>query len=97
VILAKDTTQELISSTLLTGLLELPLLGHLLTDQDGTENSAIPGSGLARRLLGAPGTTPRIALLQYVAEGDNIPDAHEMAAVVAKALKIEVQGTQTSP
>ncbi|KAF8671839.1 20S proteasome assembly [Rhizoctonia solani] len=92
VILAKDTTQELITSTSLTGLLELPLLGRPLADQDNLENSVIPGTGLARRLLRAPGTTPRIALMQYVAEGDNIPDAHAMATVVAKALKIQIEG-----
>ncbi|CAE6456418.1 unnamed protein product [Rhizoctonia solani] len=97
VILAKDTTQESIASTSLTGLLELPLPGHPPTDQDSTESSVIPGSGLARRLLRAPGTTPRIALVQYVAEGDNIPDSHEMATVVAKALKMKIQGWTQPP
>ncbi|KAG8732484.1 hypothetical protein FRC11_013310 [Ceratobasidium sp. 423] len=97
VILAKDTTRDSIMSTPLAGLLELPLLGHSLADQDDTESSVIPGTGLARRLLRAPGATPSIALIQYVAEGDNIPDAHAMAAVVAGALKMQIQGWTQPP
>ena len=81
-------------STPLASLLELPPFGHSLSDQANTEDSVIPGTGLARRLLRAPGTTASIALIQYVAEGDNIPDAHEMAAAVAEALKIQIQGTR---
>ncbi|EUC60628.1 PAC2 family protein [Rhizoctonia solani AG-3 Rhs1AP] len=91
VILAKDTTRDSIISTPLAGLLELPPLGHSLADQLGPETSVIPGTGLARRLLRASGATPSIALIQYVAEGDNIPDAHAMAAAVAETLKIQIQ------
>ncbi|KDN39377.1 hypothetical protein RSAG8_08894, partial [Rhizoctonia solani AG-8 WAC10335] len=84
-------------STPLAGLLELPPLGYSLTDQDDPEKSVIPGTGLARRLLRAPGSIPSIALIQYVAEGDNIPDAHEMAAAVAETLKIQIQGWTQPP
>ncbi|KAH7332648.1 PAC2 family-domain-containing protein [Rhizoctonia solani] len=97
VILAKDTTQDSIMSTPLAGLLELPPLGHSLTDQDDPEKSVIPGTGLARRLLRAPGTTPSIALVHYVAEGDNLPDAHAMATTVAETLKIQIQGWTQPP
>jgi hypothetical protein len=73
-------------------LLELPSLGQTLEDRRDGESPVIPGAGLARRFLTTPGTTPRIALVQYVAEGDNIPDAYAMATMVAKLLKIEIQG-----
>ncbi|CUA76221.1 Proteasome assembly chaperone 2 [Rhizoctonia solani] len=97
VILAKDTTRDSILSTPLASLLELPSLGHSLSDQADPDHSVIPGTGLARRLLKAPGTTPGIALIQYVAEGDNIPDAHAMAAAVAETLKIQIQGWTHPP
>lgn len=91
-ILAKHTTRDSIVTTPLASLLDLPLLGQTQENQDTKENTIIPGAGLARRFLNTPGTTPRIALVQYIAEGDNIPDAHAMAAMVAKLLKIDVKG-----
>ncbi|KAB5593166.1 Proteasome assembly chaperone 2 [Ceratobasidium theobromae] len=90
-ILAKHTTRDSIVTTPLASLLDLPLLGQTQENQDTKENTIIPGAGLARRFLNTPGTTPRIALVQYIAEGDNIPDAHAMAAMVAKLLKIDVK------
>ncbi|CAE6430446.1 unnamed protein product [Rhizoctonia solani] len=97
VILAKDTTRDSIMSTPLADLLQLPPLGHSLADQDDPEKSVIPGTGLARRLLRAPGTTPSIALVHYVAEGDNLPDAHAMATTVAETLKMQIQGWTQPP
>lgn len=91
-LLAKDTTRGSISATSLGSLLDLPTLNNP-PDHDGYAGPVIPGAGLARRLLAAPGShPPRIALVQFVAEGDNIPDAHAMASMVADTLKIEIQG-----
>ncbi|KAF8598696.1 hypothetical protein BDV93DRAFT_526612 [Ceratobasidium sp. AG-I] len=91
-LLAKDTAPDSISATSLGSLLGLPTLDPP-PDNDDRAGAVIPGTGLARRLLAAPGShPPRIALVQFVAEGDNIPDAHAMASMVANTLKIEIQG-----
>lgn len=62
----------------------------------------IPGGGLTRRLLsrvselasetGSPSVPPFAALVQFVMEGDNRGDAVQMAASLAKALKLEITG-----
>jgi hypothetical protein len=88
-LLSKDTRKESVSGTPLGRLLDLPTLA----DGPDPQTTIIPGAGLARRLLSAPGSSPpRIALVQFVAEGDNIPDAHAMASMVAETLKMEIQG-----
>jgi proteasome assembly chaperone 2 len=54
----------------------------------------IPGGGLTRRILSSLPESweiPIVALLQFVLEGDNRSDASLMAAVVAKALTLDVQ------
>ncbi|QRV82718.1 proteasome assembly chaperone 2 [Ceratobasidium sp. AG-Ba] len=92
--LSKDTTKGNISATPLGSIVDLPAFAGGVDAQD----AIIPGAGLARRLLSAPGSNPpRAALVQFVAEGDNIPDAHAMAAMVAKVLKIETQGWKQPP
>lgn len=92
-ILAKDTTPDSILATSLGSLLGLPTLNPSPNDDATVPGPVIPGAGLARRLLAAHGSVPpRIALVQFVAEGDNIPDAHAMASMVANTLKSKIQG-----
>ncbi|KAG8719163.1 hypothetical protein FRC08_003515 [Ceratobasidium sp. 394] len=92
--LSKNTTKGDISATPLGSILDLPVFA----DSADAQDVVIPGAGLARRLLSAPGSSPpRVALVQFVAEGDNIPDAHAMAAMVAKTLKIEIQDWKEPP
>ncbi|KAG9124641.1 hypothetical protein FRC07_010808 [Ceratobasidium sp. 392] len=86
--LSKNTTKGDISAAPLGSILDLPAFADSVDAQD----VVIPGAGLARRLLSAPGSSPpRVALVQFVAEGDNVPDARAMAAMVAKLLKVEIQ------
>jgi proteasome assembly chaperone 2 len=56
-----------------------------------SEDPFIPGGGLTRRILtslGAEWQIPTVALLQFVLEGDNRPDARIMATVVARVLAV---------
>lgn len=97
-ILAKDTTPDSILATSLGSLLGLPTLNPSPNDDATVPGPVIPGAGLARRLLAAHGSVPpRIALVQFVAEGDNIPDAHAMASMVANTLKSKIQEWKQPP
>src|ERR1700761_4586542 len=59
-------------------------------ESDKLTKIRMPGSGLTRRILDAPAlaNVPRAAIVQFVMEGDNRIDAHNLARCLFRALRL---------